>query len=138
MLQFPCTVNTTAAEVSISVAPGSTVSEDLGQFTVCARLDSPAGGLKDNLTLSFNIVNKTTQFEVNQTLAAGTQINNTVCFNVTLEDDEIFEDNSTVTVHLSSMHSSVMILNDTVHVIVEDDDRKIMSNLFRIFMFDLL
>ena len=110
------------------MAPERAVSENIGWFTVCASLDSPAGGLKDSLALSFNITNKTSQFEVNKTLA--TQKNSEECFNVTLEDDEIFEDNSTVTVHLSSMLSRVIILNDTVHVIVIDDDRKLMSNFF--------
>lgn len=132
MLQFPCTIYTiTDAEISVNVP--ESVQENMGHLTVCAMLDSPAGGLEDNLTISFDVSNKTSEFLVNKTLVAGTQINSGKCFNLTLEDDEIFDDNSTVTVHSYSMLSRVMILNNTVHTKVIDNDGKFTTNLSYIF-----
>lgn len=99
------------------------VSESTGYLSVCAALWVPTDGIARgvDVTGTLDLINSNTEATENEILIFASNLT-TICHNFTLDDNSVFEENSLAIVRLSSMQPRVEILNESVEVIIEDDD----------------
>lgn len=91
-------------------------------MSVCAELVDPSDGLETNVSLEITAEYKDNTMNVPLTFAAGSQVGAMECFNVSIMDNGIFEDDSMITLMSQSEQNRVEILNDTVVIMVLDDE----------------
>lgn len=107
----------------ITTTSDTSVREDAGNVTVCAMVQSSElEGLQENITIS---VSFTLEREGTSTQGMKTFTNDLrcMCFNFTIPDNDIFEDDSTLTVMVTSDKPRVMITNGgIIQINIQDND----------------
>ena len=100
------------------------VSESTGYLSVCAALWVPTDGIARgvDVTGTLDLISSNTEATENEVLLNFASNLTTICHNFALDDNSVFEENSLAIVRLSSMQPRVEILNESVEVIIEDDD----------------
>ena len=91
--------------------------ENVGYVTVCATVDN-------ELDKSVVINVSSTSMMGEDSTSQGTFTNDSpqLCFNFTIPDDAIFEDNSTLTVMVTSDQPRVTIVDGSIEIHIQDDD----------------
>ena len=97
--------------------------EGAGYFSVCVVPDPPPGGIETVFNITASLVLTFNDSAITASQQVELSSNSTMaCHNFTLEDDNVFEENSLAMVTLSSMHQRVEIVNGMAEIIIEDDD----------------
>ena len=95
----------------------TSVRENDGHVTVCGTVDNE---LEDSVVIS--VSSSLMGESPTTTQETFTNDSHEQCFNITIPDDDIFEDDTTFTVMVTSDQPGVMIVNGSIEIDVQDDD----------------
>ena len=95
----------------------TSVRESDGQVTVCGTVDNE---LEESVVIS--VFSSLTGEGPTTTQRTFTNDSREQCFNITIPNDDIFEDDSTFTVMVTSDQPRVTIVNGSIEIYIQDDD----------------
>ena len=91
--------------------------ENVGHVTVCGTVDND---LEDSVVI--NVSSSLMGEDPTTIQRTFTTDSREQCFNITIPNDGIFEDNSTFTVMVTSDQPRVTIVNGSIEIYIQDDD----------------